>query len=116
STTPVRALNAGCGTGQHPIDMALRIADLDLLAIDLSLASLAYARRKAHDMGLANIRFAQADILQMGGHPDRFDLIESTGVLHHLRDPEAGLAILAGLLAPGGIMRLALYSEAGRRG
>ncbi len=113
---PVRALNAGCGTGQHPIDMALRVADLDLLAIDLSLSSLAYARRKADDMAIgANLRFAQADILQMATYPERFDLIESTGVLHHLDDPAAGLAVLTGLLADGGIMRIALYSDTGRR-
>lgn len=115
ATRGVRALNAGCGTGQHPIDMALRIADLQLLAIDLSLTSLAYARRKARDMGIENIEFAQADILQMHTYPERFDLIESTGVLHHLRDPEAGLSVLAGLLADHGLMRIALYSEKGRR-
>jgi len=36
-----------------------------------------------------------------GGRP--FDLINSVGVLHHLREPGAGLLALAGLLKPGGL-------------
>lgn len=113
---PVRALNAGCGTGQHPVDMALRIADLDLLAIDLSRASLGYAHCMARRHGCDRIRFAQADILGLRALGQQFPLIESAGVLHHMADPEAGLAALTARLAPGGVMRLALYSRAGRRG
>lgn len=111
----IEALNAGCGTGQHPIETALRIAGIDVLAIDLSLASLGYARRQAERLGLRNIRFAQADILELAGLGRDFDLIDSSGVLHHLADPERGLAILRGLLREHGLMRLSLYSEAGRR-
>lgn len=107
-------LNAGCGTGQHAIETAQRLAGADVLAVDLSLSSLAYARRQADSMGVRNIRFAQADILELGVLEERFDLIESAGVLHHLRDPAAGLAVLRGLLRPGGVMRLALYSERAR--
>lgn len=112
----VRALNAGCGTGQHPVDMALRIADLDLLAIDLSRASLGYARCMARRHGCDGIRFAQADILRLPTLGQQFALIESAGVLHHMADPEAGLGALTACLAPGGVMRLALYSRAGRHG
>jgi hypothetical protein len=36
-------------------------------------------------------------------------------VVHHLKDPEAGWTVLAGLLKPGGMMQLSLYSEAARR-
>lgn len=110
----VVALNAGCGTGQHPIDMAQRINRLKLLAVDLSLSSLAYASRMARAMGLQDIDFAQADILELGALDRSFDLIESTGVLHHLADPAQGLSVLAGLLREGGVMRLALYSERAR--
>lgn len=112
---PLDALNAGCGTGQHPIDMLQRIRGLRLLAVDLSRASLAYAQRKAADLQIQDIRFAQADILELGGIGRSFDLIESTGVLHHLADPARGLAVLRGLLRDGGVMRLALYSEHARR-
>jgi SAM-dependent methyltransferase len=110
----LRILNAGCGTGQQPIDTALRLAQAQVLAVDLSRASLAYATRMARQLDLKNIAFAQADLMRLGSLPDRFDLIESTGVLHHLADPAAGLAVLCGLLAPGGVMRLALYSARAR--
>lgn len=112
----VHALNAGCGTGQHPVDMALRIADLDLLAIDLSRASLGYARCMARRHGCDGIRVGQADILRLPALGQQFPLIESAGVLHHMADPDDGLTALAACLAPGGVMRLALYSRAGRRG
>lgn len=110
----ILALNAGCGTGQHPVDMAQRINGLKLLAVDLSLSSLAYAKRMAQAMDLQDIDFAQADILELGSLDRSFDLIESTGVLHHLADPAQGLSVLAALLRAGGVMRLALYSERAR--
>lgn len=108
-------LNAGCGTGQQPIDLALRVNDVRVLAIDLSLASLAYGARMAARHRVTDLYFAQADLLRIGELGERFDLIESTGVLHHLRDPEQGLAALRAVLASGGLMRLALYSRQGRR-
>jgi SAM-dependent methyltransferase len=45
-----------------------------------------------------------------------FDLIVCTGVLHHLADPDAGLAALRGVLAPDGAMHLMVYAPYGRRG
>lgn len=115
SGTTVRVLNAGCGTGQHPINMVLRVRSLNVLAVDLSLSSLAHAVRKARDLGVSDIRFAQADILELGSTGLRFDVIESMGVLHHLASPASGLATLCSLLEEGGLIRLGLYSEAGRR-
>ena len=67
------------------------------------------------EFGIRNIEYAQADILKLGSLDRRFDLIESVGVLHHLSDPEAGWRVLVSLLRPGGVMRIALYSEIARR-
>jgi SAM-dependent methyltransferase len=86
-----------------------------VLAVDLSLASLAYARRKTIELGIRNVEYRQADILALGALAERFDLIECSGVLHHLEDPLAGWRILAGLRKPGAPMRIGLYSETGRR-
>lgn len=108
-------LIAGCGTGLQAILAATTYRNADVLAIDLSRASLAYGKRKATELGIPGLRFAQADILKLGSLPDRFDVIESFGVLHHLREPAAGLAQLTTLLKPGGHMMLGLYSEIGRR-
>nr|WP_175428943.1 class I SAM-dependent methyltransferase [Azospirillum argentinense] len=112
-------LIAGCGTGRHAIGVAQRFPCAQIHAIDLSLASLAYAKRKTADMGITNVTYAQADIMELM-HADAclpargFDLVESVGVLHHLADPLAGWAILAKLVAPGGYMKIGLYSETAR--
>lgn len=106
-------LIAGCGTGQHAIEVTRRFRDAQVLAIDLSLSSLAYAKRKSRE--LTNIEYAQADILELGALGRTFALIESAGVLHHMADPYAAWGTLLSLLRPGGFMLVGLYSEAARR-
>jgi len=108
-------LIAGCGTGQHPIGVAQAVPASSVLAIDLSLSSLSYASRKARELGVRNLQFAHADLLELGNIGRSFDLIESVGVLHHLGDPAAGLKVLTSLLRPRGLFRLGLYSERARR-
>ena len=110
---PIELLVAGCGTGQHPIELARRFTDLRVLAIDLSLASLGYAARMAGAAGVA-IEFAQADLLGVAALGRAFDVIESAGVLHHLADLWAGWRALLGVLRPGGVMGVALYTARGR--
>jgi tetratricopeptide (TPR) repeat protein/2-polyprenyl-3-methyl-5-hydroxy-6-metoxy-1,4-benzoquinol methylase len=111
----VDVLIAGCGTGQHPIEVALRLKGARILAVDLSLASLAYAQRETVALGLENIEYAQADIGELASLGRTFDIIESAGVLHHLPDPKAGSQVLVSLLRPGGFLFLALYSDIARR-
>ncbi len=112
---PLRVLVAGCGTGAHALRVAARYAGAEVLAIDLSRVALGYAAQQAEALGAGNIRFAEADLLALGELPQRFDLIECSGVLHHLADPAAGLAVLKSLLADGGVMKLGLYATRGRR-
>lgn len=111
----IDVLIAGCGTGQHSVDAAQRFQSARILAVDLSMNSLCYARRKARELGLTSIEYAQADLLELGALDRRFDVIESSGVLHHLADPVLGWQVLLSLLRPGGFMRLGLYSEVARR-
>jgi tetratricopeptide (TPR) repeat protein/SAM-dependent methyltransferase len=108
-------LIAGCGTGRHAAITARLNPSSRILAIDISRASLAYALRRCSELGIANVRFAQADLLRLRAFEERFDLIECTGVLHHLRDPLEGWRALTGMLKPGGFMKIALYSETARR-
>lgn len=107
-------LVAGCGTGFEPIDMARMDPSLAITAMDLSRASLAHGMRVAEDLGLTQIRFVQGDILKLDPVQGPFDVITSTGVIHHMARPEDGLARLAGVLRPGGVVRLGLYSERAR--
>ena len=108
-------LVAGCGTGSKAIRTALLFPNSKVLAVDMSLSSLAYARRKAREANVRNIEFAQADIMNLGAIGRRFDKIEVIGVLHHLEAPLAGWSILLSLLRPGGVMLVGLYSVSARK-
>jgi tetratricopeptide (TPR) repeat protein/SAM-dependent methyltransferase len=107
-------LVAGCGTGAHAITSALRYRNSKVLAMDLSLASLAYGKRQAEALGVERIEWARGDILALAGDARRFDMVDCGGVLHHMREPMAGWRILRDLLKPGGVMKIGLYSELAR--
>ena len=108
-------LIAGCGTGQHSIGIASYFSNCEVTAVDLSLASLAYAKRKTTELGINNLKYLQADILRLGKLDCKFNIIESVGVLHHMDEPMAGWKVLTGLLMPGGLMKIGLYSELARK-
>ena len=112
---PVDILIAGCGTGQQSIDFARNLADAQVTAVDISLASLGHAQRKTNELGLKNIEYGQADIDKLDTVGRTFDVIEVMGVLHHLPDPATGWRVLLSLLRPSGFMRVGLYSELARR-
>ncbi len=119
---PRRVLVAGGGTGQHPIGVAAGLREPDtrspteIVCVDLSRASLGRAARLATAAGMTQLRFVQGDLLALG--PDdglgAFEFVDCVGVLHHLADPVAGGRALVAKLAPGGVLRLGLYSERGR--
>jgi len=108
-------LIAGCGTGSQSIFTARRYHGVRVLAVDLSLASICYAKRKTLELGISNIEYAQADILQLGQIGRTFDIIAAVGVLHHLADPFEGWRTLLSILRPGGFMQLGFYSQLARR-
>ena len=110
-----RILIAGCGTGQHALHVAARYDEARVLAVDLSRSSIAYAKRKAEEAGLSDIRFMQADILDLGQLEESFDVIECIGVLHHMKNPLEGWNVLVELLVPSGLMKIGLYSARARR-
>ena len=117
---PSEVLIAGCGTGQQAVQAALAYGpQARLLAIDLSAASLAYAARMAERFGATNVQFAQADLQTLheagAGLAGRFDVIECTGVLHHLAQPLRAWRALLECLAEDGRMFLGLYSAVARR-
>lgn len=108
-------LVAGCGTGWHTIAIAQRYQDAQVLAVDLSLSSLCFAKRMTPATLSERITYAQGDILKLGALGRSFDVIDASGVLHHMADPLEGWRILLSLLRPGGFMHLGFYSELARR-
>lgn len=113
---PFRVLIAGAGTGQHALAASVRYGkNADVLALDLSRRSLAYAKAKAARFEVANLRFAQADLQSIPGDTGPFDIIEAVGVLHHMAEPFKGWQALVRLLRPGGLMLAGLYSAVSRQ-
>ncbi|APD48560.1 class I SAM-dependent methyltransferase [Synechococcus sp. CS-602] len=114
---PPRILDAGCGTGVSTDYLAHLNPGAEILAIDISAGALDVARERLRRSGAAavaaDLRIEQRSLLDLEGEGP-FDLINSVGVLHHLREPGAGLLALAGLLKPGGLLHLFLYAKAGR--
>ena len=103
---------AGCGTGQQAIERNY-FSD-NILAVDLSFNSLSYAIRKVQERKIKNINFLQCDILDLEKLNQKFDIIESVGVLHHMENPFEGWKVLNNILKPKGLMLIGLYSETAR--
>jgi SAM-dependent methyltransferase len=109
-------LFAGCGTGAKAITYSIGYGPRARpLAIDLSRASLAYAKRMAKEHAVENLDFGRMDLLALPKLGRSFDIVECSGVLHHLADPLEGLRALASVLEPGGFAHISLYSELSRR-
>jgi 2-polyprenyl-3-methyl-5-hydroxy-6-metoxy-1,4-benzoquinol methylase len=107
-------LIAGAGTGRQAIEVAQQFSRSRVLAVDLSRTALAYAKRKSDELGVNNIEYGQANILEIDALKRRFDVIFAAGVLHHLADPFAGWRQLLAILAPEGFMNIGLYSARAR--
>ncbi len=109
----INILIAGCGTGIQILE-ASRYSNCEITAIDLSNSSISYAKRKVDEYGLKNINFIEMDLLELTSLNQRFDLIECSGVLHHMNDPTKGLLNLFNVLEPNGFLKLGLYSKYAR--
>jgi SAM-dependent methyltransferase len=62
-----------------------------------------------------NLEFLQIDLLDLPNLNRQFDIVECTGVLHHMQDPAEGGRALVECVRDGGIMHISLYSELSRR-
>lgn len=109
-----RILIAGCGSFS-PYPFSLANPDIPITALDLSDRNLRRARLHCLLHGRTNVAFCRGDLLDAPQADSPFGLIDAYGVLHHLEDPLAGLKALAGRLAPGGMIRLMVYSRYARR-
>lgn len=107
-------LTAGCGTGRPLTQLGVAFPNVQFTAIDLSRSSLGYAVRKTREAGIHHVDFYHGDLLNIGALGKTFDFIESSGVLHHMKDPVAGWKALLACLRPGARMQIGLYSTLAR--
>ncbi len=108
-------LVAGCGTGRNALELAQTLRKPHVLGVDISLASLANAKRHTPPALAGMVEFAQGDILVLGSIGRDFDLIVVGGVLHHMEEPLAGWRELLKLMRPNALMQVGLYSAHARR-
>lgn len=106
-------LVAGCGTLQAARYAAAH-PGARVTGIDLSEASLHATRSAASRHGLANLALKRLAVEDAPKLDQAFDLVVSTGVIHHLPDPAAGLKALRAVLRPEGRCYLMLYAPHGR--
>lgn len=108
-------LVAGCGTFQAA-KMAMRWPAARVTGIDVSSRSIEETGKLKRKHGLANLELRTMPIEEAASLGTKFDLVVSTGVLHHLPDPPTGLRALREVLAPGGALQLMVYARYGRTG
>ena len=108
-------LIAGCGTNQAAV-FAFTNRAAKVVAVDISQPSLDHQQHLKYKHGLSNLELHRLPIEEMPTLGLDFDLIVSTGVLHHLADPLAGMKALAGCLRRDGAIAVMLYAKYGRAG
>ncbi len=108
-------LVAGCGTSQAAKHALLcpnaKVIGLDVSKTSIKKSEVLKKRYKLKNLSLHRLQIEDVDQLEI-----LVDQIICTGVLHHLPDPDAGLASLQAVLAPKGAMQLMLYAPYGRAG
>lgn len=113
---PGRALDLGCGTGAHAIELARR--GWEVTGVDNQSRALRAARRQAAERG-ARVRFLEADVtaLPKAGIGAPVDFFLDVGCFHHLT--EQGRRAMAGgvtaLAAPDATLLLLAFAP-GKRG
>ena len=108
-------LIAGCGTNQAAV-FAFTNPGARVVAVDVSQTSLDHQQYLKEKHALWNLELRLLPIEELPALGLDFDLIVSTGVLHHLADPLRGMKALAACLRRDGVLAVMLYAKYGRFG
>jgi len=107
-----RVVDVGCGTGQMAIYLAR--ADRTIVGVDLSGASLRLGADAARRFALDRVHFVHTDLHHLGLREASFDVVFSSGVVHHTPDPRRAFPHLVRLARPGGTIVLGVYNAFAR--
>ena len=108
-------LIAGCGTNQAAVFAYTNRAS-KVVAIDVSQPSLDHSKYLKDKYSLKNLELHLLPVEEVPTLDRSFDLVVSTGVLHHLAEPKAGMKALAEVMRPDGVAAIMLYARYGRAG
>lgn len=101
-------LECGCGTGQ--LTNFLSLGNNHVLGIDLSISSLKLAMEHKVRNSLNRVGFAQMNIFDLAIKDESFDVVISTGVLHHTKNARQAFESIVRKVKPGGIVVVGLYN------
>lgn len=107
-----RILEVGCGTGQ--MSLYLASAERTVIGADIARASLRLGAAAARRFGVTGVQFVETDLHRPGLRAGAFDVVYSSGVLHHTRAPRQAFEALLPLLRPGGMILVGLYNAFAR--
>ncbi|HEX4637445.1 MAG TPA: methyltransferase domain-containing protein [Rhizomicrobium sp.] len=110
--TDARILEIGCGTGQMSIFLAS--AERCVIGADVTRASLKLGAEAARRFGVTGVQFVETDLHHPGLRAGAFDVVYTSGVLHHTRDPLLSFQAILPLLRPGGLIVIGLYNSFAR--
>ena len=110
-----RLLDAGCGTGNITADIASRLPEVEITAVDLTDQSLNLAKQRAAEQGFKNVTFRRSNLMEFDPELGEFDFVYSQGVIHHLSDPLSGMKNLNKYLKKDRCAFIWLYAILGRR-
>ena len=108
-------LIAGCGTNQAAV-IAYTNPAAKVVAVDVSQPSLDHEKFLKDKYALKNLELHLLPIEEVTSLNQKFDLVMSTGVLHHMDDPKAGMKALADVMRPDAVAAIMLYARYGRAG
>lgn len=106
-----RALDVGCGPGALTAELSAKLGPEAVVAVDPSEPFVAAAR--ARNPGVTVVR-ASAEELPFPD--DSFDAALAQLVVHFMSDPIAGLAEMARVTRPGGVLAACVWDHAGGNG
>jgi ubiquinone/menaquinone biosynthesis C-methylase UbiE len=106
-------LDLGSGTGQPALAAAALVGPSGrVTSFDQAARMLAIARRRAEDLGLANIEFVEGDLEGLHLPEQSFDAMISRWSLMFLPDPDAALRAAHDALRPGGPLAATVWGPA----
>ncbi len=106
-----RVLDAGCGSGAMARAIARAAPQAEVIGIDREARYIDFARRRAAEEGLHNLRFEVGDVTALPLPADHVDRVWSKHLLQWVARREAAVAEFVRVTHPGGQVLCANFDQ-----